>query len=79
MVGIAGIDTRALTRRIRDAGPPVAALCHRPEGGLDTDTLRGQRGAWPGLAGMDLAIEVTTRQSYDWTETGWQLGPATAA
>jgi carbamoyl-phosphate synthase small subunit len=74
VVGIAGIDTRALTRRIRDGGPPVAALCHRPEGGLDTDTLRRAAGDWPGLAGMDLAIEVTTRQSYDWTETGWRLG-----
>jgi carbamoyl-phosphate synthase small subunit len=74
LVGIAGVDTRALTRRIRDHGAPNGAICHAPDGQIDIDDLIAQARAWPGLEGMDLAIEVTTRQSYDWTETRWQLG-----
>jgi len=74
LVGIAGIDTRALTRRIRDGGAPSGALCHAPDGNIDIDDLLHRARTWPGLEGMDLAIEVSTRQSYDWTETRWQLG-----
>ena len=74
LVGICGIDTRALTRRIRDGGAPHGALCHAPDGRIDLADLRARAAAWPGLEGMDLAIEVTTRQSYDWTETGWKPG-----
>ena len=74
LVGIAGVDTRALTRRIRDGGAPNGAICHAPDGKIDIDALLAQARAWPGLEGMDLAIEVTTRQSYGWTETRWNLG-----
>jgi carbamoyl-phosphate synthase small subunit len=73
LVGIAGIDTRALTRRIRDGGAPNGALCHAPDGKIDLDELLARARSWPGLEGMDLAIEVTTRQSYHWTETCWRL------
>jgi carbamoyl-phosphate synthase small subunit len=72
--GIAGIDTRALTRRIRDVGAPNGALAHAPDGKLDIDALAARARAWPGLEGMDLALEVTTRQSYGWTETRWRPG-----
>jgi carbamoyl-phosphate synthase small subunit len=74
LVGISGIDTRALTRRIRDLGAPNGALCHAPDGQLDIESLRTQAKEWPGLEGMDLALEVTCRQTYSWDETGWKLG-----
>ncbi|MCZ6603872.1 MAG: glutamine-hydrolyzing carbamoyl-phosphate synthase small subunit [Alphaproteobacteria bacterium] len=71
LVGLTGIDTRALTRAIRDGGAPIAAIAHLP---ADLDGLRGQAIAWPGLEGMDLAAEVTTRQTYVWREATWRLG-----
>ncbi len=79
LVGIAGVDTRRLTRRIRDLGAPNGALCHAPEavskpGALDTAALARQAAAWPGLEGMDLAKEVTCRQTYHWDETRWAWG-----
>jgi carbamoyl-phosphate synthase small subunit len=77
LVGIAGVDTRALTRRIRDLGAPVGALGHDPDapakGGLDLAGLHAKAADWPGLEGMDLAKEVSCTQSYAWDETRWQL------
>ena len=74
LVGLAGIDTRALTRRIRDGGAPNGAICHAPDGNIDIEALLAKAREWPGLEGMDLALEVTTRQGYDWTETPWVQG-----
>ncbi|MCB9948167.1 MAG: glutamine-hydrolyzing carbamoyl-phosphate synthase small subunit [Rhodospirillaceae bacterium] len=74
LVGIAGIDTRRLTRRIRDGGAPSGVVAHHPDGIFDIPALRRQAGDWPGLAGMDLAIEVTRRQTEQWDETRWRLG-----
>ena len=74
LAGIAGIDTRALTRRIRDLGAPNGAICHAPDGKFDLDALQTKAAEWPGLEGMDLALEVSCRQSYDWSETRWALG-----
>jgi carbamoyl-phosphate synthase small subunit len=74
LVGIAGIDTRALTRRIRDRGAPNGTLCHVPDGKLDIAALKDQARAWPGLEGMDLAKEVSCRQTYSWDKTGWAWG-----
>jgi len=78
LIGIAGIDTRALTRRIRDLGAPQGCIAHTPAGdpagALDAATLRAEAASWPGLEGMDLAKEVSCRQSYDWSETAWTLG-----
>jgi len=71
---IAGIDTRRLTRRIRDHGAPNGVLAHRRDGRFDVDALIAEARAWPGLEGMDLAREVTCRQSYRWEETLWRLG-----
>jgi carbamoyl-phosphate synthase small subunit len=71
LIGISGVDTRRLTRRIRDLGPPIGAIAHDPEGPLDITDLRAHAFDWPGLEGMDLAKEVTCRQSYEWTETKW--------
>jgi carbamoyl-phosphate synthase small subunit len=72
--GIAGVDTRRLTRRIRDIGAPTGVLVHEPSGRFDLDALVAEARAWPGLEGMDLAKDVTTRQSYYWDETQWSLG-----
>ena len=72
--GIAGIDTRALTRLIRDDGAPSGVVCHSPDGTFDIPALQAKAAAWPSLEGMDLAAEVTCKQSYSWDETQWQLG-----
>ena len=69
--GIAGIDTRALTARVRDLGAPTGVLCFPAYGRFDLATLQAQAAAWPGLEGMDLAKEVSCRQSYSWDETRW--------
>jgi carbamoyl-phosphate synthase small subunit len=69
--GIAGVDTRALTARIRDGGAPNGVLCFPADGRFDLAALRREARAWPGLVGMDLAREVSCRQSYRWDETEW--------
>ncbi len=71
VTGIAGVDTRALTVRIRDGGAPTGVLAFPADGRFDLAALRAQAAAWPGLEGMDLAKEVTCRQSYGWDETTW--------
>jgi carbamoyl-phosphate synthase small subunit len=71
IIGIAGIDTRALTARIRENGMPNAVIAHSPEGSFDREGLKREAAEWPGLEGMDLAKEVTTAQSYSWDETPW--------
>jgi carbamoyl-phosphate synthase small subunit len=70
LVGIAGVDTRRLTRRLRDLGAQSAALGFA-EGGPDLGQLAAMARDWPGLIGMDLAAEVSCRQRYDWRETAW--------
>jgi len=72
--GIAGVDTRALTRRIRELGAPNGVLAHDPSGNFDIPALIAEAAAWPGLEGMDLAKDVSCTQGYDWDETGWTLG-----
>ena len=69
--GIAGVDTRAITRYIRDKGAPNGVLCHAADGKFDLDALYQEAKAWPGLDGMDLAKEVSCIQTYKWTETCW--------
>jgi carbamoyl-phosphate synthase small subunit len=74
IVGIAGIDTRALARLIRERGMPKATLVHAPDGRFDLPALKAKANAWPGLEGLDLAQEVTTHQSYSTNETPWRWG-----
>ena len=71
IAGIAGVDTRALTIRIRDGGAPSGVLAYPADGRFDLPALRAQAAAWAGLEGMDLAKEVTCRQTYTWDETCW--------
>jgi carbamoyl-phosphate synthase small subunit len=74
LVGISGVDTRKLTRRLRDLGAANAAIRHAPDGQIDIAALVREAAAWPGLDGMDLAIEVTGRQTRTWDETTWSIG-----
>ena len=73
-IGLAGIDTRALTRMIRVEGAPNGVIAHDPDGLFDIPALIEQAKAWPGLEGMDLAKEVSTLQSYTWEDGLWTLG-----
>lgn len=69
--GLCGIDTRALTRRIRDRGAPNGVICHAPDGKFDLEALKRQAKGWPGLEGMDLAKDVTCAAPYEWDEMRW--------
>ncbi len=72
IIGIAGVDTRALTALVRDRGSPNAVIVHHRDGVFDRPRLLAAARAWPGLVGMDLAREVTTGQTYTWDQTSWQ-------
>ncbi|HEX9158806.1 MAG TPA: glutamine-hydrolyzing carbamoyl-phosphate synthase small subunit [Rhizomicrobium sp.] len=69
--GIAGIDTRALTARIRERGMPHGVVAHAPAGDFDFPALRRDLNAFPGLEGQDLAEQVTCGQMYQWRESPW--------
>lgn len=70
-IAIGGIDTRRLTRTIRQQGAPHVALAHDPDGNFDTEALVAAARGFAGLEGMDLAKEVTCTQSYHWNEMRW--------
>src|SRR5690606_18312928 len=74
--GIAGIDTRKLTRLLRDKGAQNGCLvaAARPGDKIDEQAAIAAARAFPGLAGMDLAKVVSTAESYTWTEGSWRLG-----
>ncbi|TAK47991.1 MAG: carbamoyl-phosphate synthase small subunit [Xanthobacteraceae bacterium] len=72
IVGLAGIDTRALTALIRDTGMPNAVIAHAADGRFDREALAREARAWPGLEGMDLVPMVTSSQRFSWDETPWQ-------
>ena len=74
IIAIAGIDTRALTARIREKGMPNAVIAHEPSGTFDPGKLKAEAKAWPGLLGLDLVPDVTSGQSYSWDETRWVWG-----
>ena len=71
IIGMAGIDTRALTNLVRENGMPNAVIAYNKDGEFDIDALKAKAAAWPGLVGMDLAKTVTTNKSYEWTEEPW--------
>ena len=71
IIAISGIDTRALTARIREKGMPNAVIAHDPSGNFDIDKLKAEAKAWPGLLGLDLVPDVTSGQSYSWDEQRW--------
>ncbi len=71
IIAIAGIDTRALTARIREGGMPNGVIAHDPSGKFDIEALKAEAKAWHGLLGLDLVPEVTSGQSYSWDEQRW--------
>ncbi|MCB1369187.1 MAG: glutamine-hydrolyzing carbamoyl-phosphate synthase small subunit [Rhodobacteraceae bacterium] len=70
-IGVGGVDTRRLTRAIRQQGAPHVAIAHDPEGNFDLAALVARARAFPGLEGLDLAKDVTCAQSYRWDEMRW--------
>jgi carbamoyl-phosphate synthase small subunit len=78
-IGLSGVDTRALTRRIRIAGAPNGVIAHNAAGRFDVPALIARAKDWPGLEGMDLAKEVSSTQSYKWDDGLWTLGEGYAA
>ena len=71
VVGLAGVDTRALTRKIREHGMPHAVIAHSPEGRFDLDALVAKAKAWAGLEGLDLAKDASCRQPFVYDEGLW--------
>ena len=72
IIGVAGVDTRALTARIREKGMPNGVIAHAPDGYFHEPSMLAELKAFPGLEGLDLAKEVTTAQTYHWDETPWK-------
>src|ERR1700741_4203056 len=68
IIGLCGIDTRALTALIRSQGMPNAVIAHAENGVFDLDTLKKEAREWPGLEGMDLVPMVTCAQRFTWDE-----------
>ena len=71
---VTGIDTRRLTRRIRDQGFANGVILYAGDGDLEIDAAIAAAGGWPGLEGMDLAKEVTCRENYSWDQSVWAIG-----
>jgi carbamoyl-phosphate synthase small subunit len=74
VIGLCGIDTRALTSLIRVKGMPNAVIAHAPDGRFDLDAFKKEAREWPGLVGMDLVPMVTSAQRFTWDETPWEFG-----
>ena len=72
VVAISGIDTRALTRRIREQGMPHGVVAHSPTGDFDIPALTEKAAAWAGLTGLDLALDATVAQQADFNINLWQ-------
>ncbi len=73
-IGLSGVDTRALTRRIREAGAPNVVIAHNEDGRFDMDGLLAKARAWSGLEGLDLAKDVTRSDTGAWEGGPWRLG-----
>src|SRR5258705_275559 len=71
IIGLSGIDTRALTALIRSKGMPNAVIAHAQDGQFDLHGLKEEAREWPGLEGMDLVPMVTSGQRFTWDETPW--------
>ena len=71
IVGLSGVDTRALTAFIRDNGMPNGVIAHSSDGKFDIDALAAKARGWNGLVGADLAKDVATEDSFDWKEARW--------
>jgi carbamoyl-phosphate synthase small subunit len=73
-IGLSGVDTRALTRRIRLGGAPNAVIAHDKQGRFDIPAMLRRAQEWPGLEGMDLAQRVSREKQESWEGGYWTLG-----
>ena len=71
VVGLAGVDTRALTRKIRETGMPHGVIAHSPDGKFDLEALKAKARDWSGVVGLDLAKDASTTQTFTWDEGLW--------
>ena len=71
IIGIAGIDTRALTALIREKGLANAVIVHAEDGNFDVEALKREAAGWNGLVGADLAKDVTSDSAFDWKQSAW--------
>lgn len=71
IIGLSGVDTRALTAFIRENGMPNGVIAHHPDGAFDIPALTEQARSWNGLVGADLAKDVGTLENFDWTQARW--------
>jgi carbamoyl-phosphate synthase small subunit len=74
IVGLTGIDTRALTALIRDGGMPNGVVAHDPNGLFDLEGLRVRAAGLPSMDGLDLVPLVASHQRFGWDETTWERG-----
>ena len=74
IIGLAGVDTRALTALIREGGAANAVIAHDPDGRFDIEALKREAAEWTGLEGADLVPGVTSSANATWNERTWQLG-----
>ena len=73
-IGLSGVDTRALTRKVRLEGAPSVVIAHNPKGKFDVKALRKQAQEWSGLEGLDLVPRVTREDNEGWGGGAWELG-----
>ncbi len=71
VVGLAGVDTRALTRVIRDKGMPHGVIVHSPDGQFDLEALVAKAKSWSGIVGLDLAKDASCRLPFTFDEGLW--------
>ncbi len=74
LTAVTGVDTRRLTRLIRDGGAPNGVVAYKDDGPLDIPALVAMAQGFPGLEGLDLAKDVSCAQTYSWDTTMWKLG-----
>ena len=74
LVGIGGVDTRRLTRRLRELGAVNGVVCHDPSGKFDFERLKARARGIASMEGLDLAKDVSCLQTYEWNETLWTPG-----
>ena len=79
IVGLSSVDTRALTRLIREHGMQKCAIVHAPDGKIDTEALIKAAQAWEGLEQADLAANVSTNETFEHSERLWDLSTGFAA
>ncbi|HEY4894354.1 MAG TPA: carbamoyl-phosphate synthase domain-containing protein, partial [Reyranella sp.] len=79
VIGLSGVDTRALTKAIREKGMPHGVIAHRPDGKFDVAALLAKAKGWSGLEGLDLAKDASCLQPFVWRDGLWDWANGYAA